>query len=192
MHKISWRILAPVGLLVALLPVTSTQAQGPITGAPIRLKPLESGRIEGKPLEDTAGAFRGLRRTSGLTRIVGMVMTSNGVIVPSAGVVMLRSLTTGRVVGQVSVDPLGQFGLAGFEPGMYVAEVVDMTGSVIATSPAFTVGLSELVQVAPIIPVNPLTSFAYWAGNGAATAVNTATSAGVIAVTEGTDITNRE
>lgn len=191
MVKARWRTASRIGLVAALLQATALNAQGPIKGSPAQLKPVDSGRIVGQPLEDTPGAFLGLRRDSSATRVVGTVVTSQGLIVGAAGLVMLRNLTTGRIVGQVQVDQLGQFGLAGFEPGIYVAEVVDATGSIIATSPAFTVGLSELVQIAPIIPANPLTSFAYWASNSAATAISSATSAGVIAVDEGTDVTNR-
>jgi hypothetical protein len=182
-----WRQAARIGVMLAMVQAQTIEAQGPIVGSPRQSRPVETGRILGQPIEDKAGSFMALRRETGVTRVIGTVLTTQGLIVPAAGIVLLRSLTTGKVVGQVKVDQLGQFGLAGFEPGLYVAEVIDAAGSIIATSPSFAVGFSEVVSVAPIIPANPLTSFAYWATNSTATAVNSATSAGIIATDSGND-----
>lgn len=179
------RDAARVAVFLTIIQAHSVTAQGPVVGSPRQGRPVESPRIQGKPILDKPGSFTGVRRESSHTRVVGIVLTTHGTVVPAAGIVLLRSLSTGRVVGQVHVDQFGQFALAGFEPGTYVAEIVDAAGSIITTSPAFTVGLSQVVSVAPIIPANPLSSFAYWATNGTATAVNTATNAGVIAVSEG-------
>lgn len=191
MSRTFWQATARIGVMLAVLQAQSIEAQGPVVGSPMQGRAVDSRRLQGQRIEDKPGSFLPLRRDTALTRVVGTVLTVEGLIVASAGAALLRNLVDGKVVGPVPVDQMGQFGLAGFAPGLYIAEVVDASGSIIATSPSFTVAYSQLVNVAPIVPAHPVTSFAYWGGNSAATAINTATSAGIISTEVGTQVTPR-
>jgi hypothetical protein len=164
--------------------VAFAQSPGPlqerILGQRIAVPPINE-RINIAPIVDGPGAFSappGLRTS----RILGVVINEVGVVVPSAGFVVVRSLRDGKVVGQTEVDKLGQFNMHGVDPGLYAAELVNPSGSVISTSPSFTVGVGEIVQLTPVVSDSSLGGLASLMGGSTAGAVNSAASAGVIAI----------
>ena len=161
-------------------------AQGPgpiqerILGQRIDVPPINE-RINIAPITEGVGAFTA-SPTSGSSRIFGVVINELGVIVPSAGFVIVRSLQNGKVIGQTQVDTLGQFSLPGVDPGLYAAELVDQAGTIITASPSFTVGIGEIVQLTPVVAQNSLGGLSALVGSSTAGAVNSAVSAGVLAI----------
>jgi hypothetical protein len=143
--------------------------------------PAINERINIAPITDGIGAFTARPHASS-SRIFGVVINEMGLVVPSAGFVIVRSLKDGKVTGQTQVDPLGQFSLPGIDPGIYAAELVNQSGTVITTSPSFTVGLGEIVQLTPVVPEHSLGAWSTLVGNSTAGAVNSAVSAGVLAI----------
>ena len=177
------RIVRP-SLALLLASGTLSAQPGPmqerITGARIDVPPI-SERINVGPLDEGSGAFSPLPR-SGRSRIFGVVINELGLIVPSAGNIIVRSLGDGAVVGQTPVDSLGQFQLAAVDPGLYAAELVDADGRVITASPSFSVGAGEIVQITPVVAQRALPGLSSLVGSSTAGAVNSAVSAGVLAV----------
>lgn len=161
-------------------------AQGPapiqerILGQRIDVPPINE-RISIVPITEGVGAFTATP-TSSSSRIFGVVINELGVIVPSAGFVIVRSLQNGKVIGQTQVDTLGQFSLPGIDPGLYTAELVDEGGTIITSSPSFTVGIGEIVQLTPVVSQHSLSGLSALMGSSTAGAVNSAVSAGVLAI----------
>ena len=143
--------------------------------------PPISERITVSPLEDGPGAFTAAPATTA-SRIFGVVINELGMIVPSAGFVIVRSLRDGKVIGETEVDQLGQFSLPGVSPGLYLAELVNGSGTVITSSPAFTVGVGEIVQLTPVVSSSSTGGLAALLGSTTAGALNAAVNAGVLAV----------
>lgn len=171
--------------MLALAATTAfAQGRGPIQeqilGQRIDVPPI-SERINITPIQEGIGAFSALPATI-RSRIFGVVINELGLIVPSAGTVLIRSLHDGKVIGQTQVDNLGQFGVPGVDPGLYAAELVDGAGSVITSSPAFTVGVGQIVQITPVVPQSSLGGLASIVGSSTANTVNSAVNAGVLAV----------
>jgi hypothetical protein len=166
------------------------QPRGPIDeriiGRRIEVPPI-SERINIAPLTEGTGAFSA---PPGVTssRIFGIVINELGVIVPSAGVVVVRSLGNGKVIGQTPVDNLGQFSMRGVDPGLYAAELVDSGGTVVTSSPSFTVGIGEIVQLTPVVPQNSIGGLASILGNSTSSTINSAANAGVVAVVTGVPV----
>lgn len=169
-----------------LLVGTVAFAQGPgpiqerILGQRIDVPPINE-RINIGPITDGAGAFSATPGISN-SRIFGVVINELGVVVPSAGFVIVRSLRDGKVIGQTEVDKLGQFSLPGVDPGLYAAELVNQSGTILTTSPSFTVGVGEIVQLTPVVSEYSLGGLGALVGNSTAGAVNSAVSAGVLAI----------
>jgi hypothetical protein len=161
-------------------------AQGPgpiqerILGERFNVPPINE-RINITPITDGTGAFSA---APGVTRsrIFGVVINEIGIVVPSAGFVIVRSLRDGRVIGQAEVDKLGQFSLPGVDPGTYAAELVNQKGVIITTSPSFTVDAGEIVQLTPVVTDPSLGGLAALFGNNTAGAVASAVNAGVLAI----------
>ena len=148
---------AAVGVILSAGTVVS--AQGPIRATPIRSPRAVTAEVL-KPIEDSPGAFLPLRGNTRGATIFGVVQNHIGELVPLAGIIRVRSLIDGRIIGEVKVDNLAQFSLRGFDPGLYAAELVDEdTGGIRATTPAFSAGVGEVIQLAPVIPVNPVSGF---------------------------------
>jgi hypothetical protein len=151
-----------------------------ILGHRIEVPPINE-RINIAPITEGVGAFSATP-TARSSRIFGVVINELGVIVPSAGFVIVRSLQSGKVIGQIQVDPLGQFNLPGIDPGLYAAELVDASGVIITSTPSFIVGIGEIVQLTPVVTENSLGGLASLVGSSSAGAVNSAVSAGVLAI----------
>lgn len=151
-----------------------------ILGQRVTVPPI-SERITVTPLEDGPGAFSATP-SSGASRIFGVVINELGLIVPAAGFVLIRSLRDGKVMGRTQVDQYGQFSMPGVDPGLYSAELVNGAGGVITSSPAFTVGVGEIVQLTPVVSSSSIGGLASLVGNSTAGAVNSAVNAGVSAL----------
>lgn len=168
------------GTLIAQTRSGSGPIEERILGERYTVPPI-SERITVSPIEEGPGAFAPAP-ASGSSRIFGVVINDLGLIVPSAGFVIVRNLRDGKVIGQVQVDQLGQFTMPGVGPGLYSAELVNSTGGVITASPSFTVGVGEIVQLTPVVANNSIGGLASLIGNSTAGAVNSAVSGGVIAL----------
>jgi hypothetical protein len=178
-------------LVIVLATGQMVSAQGrqlgtPILGQPVRVNPI------GLPLRDdvSRGAFTP-NRGSRAAVLHGIVQNHAGALVPLAGVVQLRSLVTGHVVGKAAVDSMATFVVRGFDAGSYTAELLDAMGSTIAASESFTAETGEVVTIAAIIPADPVFGVAQLLNtSSAATAavVNSAVSAGVLAVDPGVPV----
>jgi hypothetical protein len=174
----------PAAVILLVGGVAFAQGPGPIQerilGQRIDVPPINE-RINISPITDGVGAFSAPPGISS-SRIFGVVINELGLIVPSAGYVIVRSLKNGSVTGQTQVDHLGQFSLPGVDPGLYAAELVNQSGTILTTSPSFTVGVGEIVQLTPVVSDTSLGGFGSLVGNSTAGAVDSAVNAGVLAI----------
>jgi hypothetical protein len=188
------RVTFPFTLWLLLVILVSGQlltAQGGSSGArlvgqPIRLEPITLTRDE-----TSRGAFLPAVRP-GYASLQGIVQNHRGELVPHAGVVLLRSLMTGQVVAETKVDEIATFTVRAFAPGSYMAELVDPhTRAMIATSESFTAGIGAIVRIAPIVPGDTVAGVAQLLQTtslATANVVNSAISAGVLAVESGVPV----
>lgn len=185
MTRLVFSAATRTALALLLLAATAfAQGRGPIqtriTGQQLHVPPI-SGRVIVSPIQEGPGAFSAAPAPT-VSRIFGVVINELGLIVPAAGVVLVRSLHDGKVVGRIQVDNLGQFSLPGVNPGLYVAELVDGAGSVITSTPSFTVGIGQMVQLTPVVSQSSFGGLASLIGSSTAGTVNSAVSAGVLAL----------
>lgn len=174
----------PAAVVLLVGSVAFAQGPGPIQerilGQRIDVPPLNE-RINIAPITEGVGAFSA-PPSSSRSRIFGIVINEVGLVVPSAGFVIVRSLMDGKVIGQTEVDAVGQFSLPGVEAGVYAAELVDQSGAVLTTTPSFTVGVGEIVQLTPVVSDTSFGGLASLMGNSTAGTVNSAVNAGVLAM----------
>jgi len=173
-------LAAASAVLIATQAFGQAPIQERILGRRIAVPPI-SERIEVKPIEDEQGSFSAVK-SGGASRIYGVVINELGVVLPSSGILLIRSVRDGRPIAQTPVDPLGQFSLRGIDPGLYTAELVNSSGAILTTSPSFTVGLGEAVQLTPVLSQSSIGGLAQILGSSTASAVNSAASAGILAV----------
>ena len=149
-------------------------------GQRVDVPPL-SERINIRPVLEGPGAFSNPRapRTS---RLFGVVIDDLGFIVPSAGLVVVRSLENGVTVAQTEVDAQGRFNVPRIEPGLYAVELVDKDGAVLTSTPSFTVGTGQIVQLTPVVSRRTDTGLSSFLRSGTAGALYAAASVGVLAV----------
>ncbi len=126
----------------------------------------------------TAGSAGSARSTS----VVGYLWTANNAAIPDA-TVQLRNTVTGQVEFFTQSNAVGEFTFNNVAGGSYVIEyATDQAGSVLALGHPFTVAPGEtvatFVRMSNALPalIPDLT------GNVAASAIQTAASAGVTAV----------
>jgi hypothetical protein len=172
--------------------LVSAQVPAAVAARHVRSAPIQVGRLVGAPLMDAVGSFSPLRGTSRGVNIFGIVQNHVGALVPNAGVVIIRELLTGRVVGTTQVNDLAQFSVRALPPGLYTAELVGTSGAVIASTPAFSAAMGEVIQISQTIPVITFQGFAGVAVNATNTALSAAASSGVMAVTEGARVSPRK
>lgn len=153
----------------------------------VRSVPVHVGRLVGAPIMNAVGSFSPVRDTAGVS-IFGIVQNHAGALVPNAGVVTIRELLTGRVVGTVRVNELAQFSMHSLPPGLYTAELTGSSGAVIASTPAFSAGVGEVVQISQTIPIAPIGGFARAAASATNSALSAAAGSGVTAVTAGVPV----
>lgn len=171
-------------LALAALAVVSAAAQIRVPDAAYRVRsaPIQVARVVvGQPLESGIGAFMPLpasRRAS----IFGIVQNQVGELVPHAGDVVIRELRTGRIVARTAVDDLAQFSVRNIPTGLYVADLVDASGGVIASTGGFTAGVGEVIRLSQTIPVMPLSGFGRAVSSATSMALSSAANAGVLAL----------
>lgn len=189
----SWRtpIRLAVAAVLACAPTLLAQ-QGPTLAQPIRIAPVQVGRITPGPILDATGAFMPLRGSARGMTVYGIVQNHLGILVPNAGTIVVRDILTGRIVAQTQVNGLAQFSFQGLEPGLYTAELVSGGGAVIASSPAFSAGVGEVIQIAQTIPTVPLQGLGRFASSATSSVVTSAASSGVLAVTEGPPVSGEK
>lgn len=167
----------------------SAQVPAPAAARHVRSAPIQVGRLVSAPLMDAVGSFSPLRGTSSGVSIFGIVQNHMGVLVPNAGLVIIRELLTGKVVGTTQVNDLAQFSMRALPPGLYTAELVGRSGAVIASTPAFSAAVGEVIQLSQTIPAIPIQGFARAASSATSAVLSSAASSGVLAVTPGVAIT---
>lgn len=112
-------------------------------------------------------------------RIYGSVRNTANAPVPHV-VLRLRNARTGVIVARTTSDGLGQFAFRVSEPGVYIPEVLDATGRVIAAGDMVTVDLGQSISTLIKLPTRiPLLG---WFGDAAGAVASAAASAGVLAV----------
>jgi hypothetical protein len=174
---------AAVGVTVAALGA-ALLAQSPIqervVGRRIQVPPIAE-RIEIRPIEHEVGSFQGLKPQPP-NRISGIVITDLGDVLPNAGTVIIRSLTSGQAVATAIVDGQGQFAVREVEPGVYTAVLVNDGGDILTSSAAFTVGVDQLVRITAVVPRRSPRGFAHYLTSATTAAVLAAVGAGILTV----------
>jgi hypothetical protein len=117
--------------------------------------------------------------------ISGTAMTASGAPIPHA-LVQLRDLATNRILATTRTSGTGEFIFSGVPAGVYVVELVDDDGNIIAASATLSVTAGAAVTGLAIATV---ATFAVAAGSSAmATAAIVATSAAAAGVAATTAI----
>lgn len=180
--------LALLGLFVATSVVT---AQGPDRGQPIRLQAVTPTPQRLTPSQGR-GAFEGLRRGRNTATVLGIVHNTLGQLVPAAGTVLVRNLGDGTVAGHAEVDGLAQFRILGLDPGTYTAELVGQSGSIITTSSAFSASSGDIIQLAPVVPIERESALMSALRHATSSIVTSAASAGIIAIDPGQPVSPQQ
>jgi hypothetical protein len=143
----------------------------------------------GSPILDEVGSFAALRGSARYAEVIGIVQNQSGTLVPNAGLIRIRSLHTGALAATTQVNELAQFSVRSLVPGLYVAELVGSAGSVLASTPAFSAGAGEVIQVAQTIPVVPVQGLARALRSATSATLSSAAAAGILAVAPGVSVT---
>ena len=156
---------------------TATEAQAPVTIAArhVRAVPITVARL-------VSASPRSID-------VLGIVQDHRGLPVPNAGTVLVRELQTGAVAGRTEVNALAQFNLRGLPPGLYTAELVTPSGTVIASTPAFAATAGQVVQISQTIPSPPVQAFSQMLRTATSAVLSSAASSGVLALRPGAPIT---
>lgn len=182
-------VAAVVAGIVGLGALAHAQVPGAGAARHVRSAPIQVGRLVGSPITNAVGSFLPLRATSRGAEIFGVVQNHMGTPVPRAGTVILRELRTGRVSGTTEVNDMAQFSLRALPPGLYTAELFGSSGTVLASTPAFSIGAGQVLQIAQTIPVMPAQGLARVAASATSSALFSAASSGVLAVAPGASVT---
>jgi hypothetical protein len=111
--------------------------------------------------------------------IYGAVKSSSNAPVASARV-QLRDARTGRLVGLTKSDPRGEFAFQLAEPGLYVPEMLDASGQVVAAGDMLSIDFGQTMATTIRLPMRvPVFG---WFGDAAGAIASAAASAGVLAV----------
>ena len=148
------RVRLAVVVMASAVVVSVSHAQAPrrVAARHVRPNPIEVGRLISAPILDAPGSFTALRTDSTTAEILGVVQTPSGAPAPHAGIIVIRALSTGTAAGTTEVNGLAQFAIRSLRPGLYTAELVDRSGKVLVTSPAFTAAAGDLIQIAQTLP----------------------------------------
>lgn len=171
----------PVSSAARALPQVPTVPTGPMTATTKTAAAIRSSRAAQRAaasgLTNTAGTAAG-RSTS----VVGYLWTANNAAIPDA-TVQLRNTLTGQIEFFTQTDAVGQFTFNNVSGGSYVIEyATDSASRVLALGHPFTIAPGEtvatFVRMSNALPI----IIPDVAGNVAASAVQSAASAGVTAV----------
>lgn len=111
--------------------------------------------------------------------IYGAARTSSNAPVPGAPI-RLRDARKGRIVARTRTDVRGEFVFHVSEPGLYVPELLDDTGLVIAAGDMLSIDFGQSVATIVRLPVR-IPRFG-WFGDAAGAIASAATSAGILAI----------
>ena len=169
--------------------VINAQSPDSIAARHVRQAPIQVARRVSAPVMDRVGAFSPLPRSSGGAEVFGIVQDTAGALVPNAGTVIVRELLGGIVAATTPVNEAAQFSMRSIPPGLYTAELVGPTGSVIASTAAFSADAGEVIQISQTIPRAPTAGFARAISSVTSAALSMAAGAGVRAVAPGAPVT---
>lgn len=160
-------------------------AQGPLQerllGRRITAAPAIADRIETRRMDEKdGGTWR--RQPANTSRIVGMVVNAQGVVLPRSGNVVVRTVQSGRAVAQTAVDEFGAFHIATIEPGLYSAELLNPGGWVLTSTPVFAIAPGQIVHVTPVLSQSSTGALAQFLKSGTAVAISAAAGAGILAL----------
>jgi hypothetical protein len=155
---------------------------GPVSAITKAANLVRASRAAAIKATGNAGAAAATGGLSRVTSVVGYLWTSQDGVIGNA-TVQLRNTVTGAVVGTVKSDAVGQFLFTNVDSGEYAIEyVTDGAKNIIALGQPFTAAPGEVVttfvRIANQIPV----IVPDLATNVAASAVQTAATAGVTTV----------
>lgn len=180
--------LAVVTMILGASALAAAQVRMPAPAQRVRSAPLQPARLTGSPTLEGPGAFVPMRGGASGGMVYGVVQNHLGVLVPDAGLVLLRNLVTGEVVAEARVNGLAQFSFRGLPNGLYTAELVGASGAVIASTPAFTAATGEVIQLSQTIPSLPIHAFGRLTSSATSSALTSAASSGVLAVAAGVPV----
>ena len=165
-------------------------AQAPAAGVArhVRSAPIQVGRLVSAPVLDRPGSFAPLKVGSRAVSLFGIVQNHLGVLVPNAGTVYVRELLTGQVVDTTRVNDLAQFSVRGLPPGLYTAELVGPSGSIIASTPAFSAAVGDVIQISQTVSIAPAQGVMRALTSATSSALSSAAASGVMAVTPGAPV----
>jgi hypothetical protein len=182
--------LRVAGLAVVLMavqyPPAAAQTPESIAARHVRPSPIRVGRLVSAPVMDDVGSFTALPDS---VNVIGVVQNDVGVLVPNAGTVVVRELEHGTVAGRATVDQAARFSLRGLPPGLYTSELVSPSGTVLATTSAFSASRGEVVQIAHTIPSPLARGFIKGVESATSAALAIAASSGVLAIAPGAPVT---
>jgi len=112
--------------------------------------------------------------------IQGNVWTAQNTAVPHA-LLRLRNVETSKVAANAQANEAGQFTFGNVEPGAYVVELVNSSGSVLAVGHRFSIGVGESVATFVRLPAGQ-SWFSGFFGNAAAAVASAAASQGITAL----------
>jgi hypothetical protein len=192
MIRIRWVVVTAAATAIVGM-TAATNAQTPAASNAIRhvrAVPVKVGRVITPPVLDRVGSFSPIPDGSTGVNVFGIVQSQAGRLVPNAGVIVMRELTSGTVTATTTVNDLAQFSLRGLPPGLYIAELIQ-AGRVVASTPAFSAVRGDVVQISQTIPVAPATGLVRAARSAASAVISAAASSGVLAISPGLPVSPR-
>jgi hypothetical protein len=115
-----------------------------------------------------------------VTAIQGIAWTATNAPIPHAKL-RLRNVSIGKIDAVTEANDAGQFTFANIEPGVYVVELVNETGTVLAVGHAFTIAPGETVATFVRLGTR-VPWFSGFFGNAAAAVASSAASQGITAL----------
>ena len=106
--------------------------------------------------------------------------TAHNTAVPHAKL-RLRNVETGKVAATAQANEAGRFTFGNVQPGIYVVELVDAAGAVVAIGQRFGIETGESVATVVRLPA-PGSWFTGFFGNAAAAVASSAASMGITAL----------
>jgi nicotinamide mononucleotide (NMN) deamidase PncC len=185
-------ILAPVAIAAQARPAVTTAARAAQAQVPVlptgplsaTTKAAAAVRASRAAQASAANAATGVTGAAGAktTSVVGYIWTANNAAIPDA-TVQLRNTVTGQIDMFTKSNSVGEFVFNNVDTGSYVIEYAsDSVGRIAALGTPFTVAPGETVATFVRLSSAVTAVVPDLAGNVAASALQTATSAGMTAV----------
>ena len=172
-------MVATIGLVVGLAPVALAQGDDLEESVVARRRAASLATRARRVAAPVPTAVQGVN-------VVGVAWTSDHEPIPNPRL-RLRDLVSGRVAASARGNEVGEFAFEEIGAGTYLVELVDRGDRVQAVGEVMTVVAGETVATFVVLS-NTAPGIAAIASNAAATAVSTASTAGVPAIVGGSDI----